>query len=225
MSTRTYNLRARADAAVASQSQVQNAENPQLSTTSSTRDLPSHVVGSRPFSRHSPALYSDVVASRSPSPVGGGTPIAVENPEVGVTSEKVVTEGLVPEVRTIPVVLNKNIPSFETETSSGENDSPEDPGEAPWTTVQRRRARSLDSFEPVRKPPSGSDRTKDLSADQVQTVRAAAETLTKSQKETIEERQKKVTRRRKNSSSSRESPSKNKGKGIDPREWGNVNIS
>ena len=62
--------------------------------------------------------------------------------------------------------------------------------------------------------------------DQVQTVRAAAETLTKSQKEVIEQRKRKITHQRKSSSSSQgKGTSKAKGKGTDPLEWGNVNIS
>ena len=62
--------------------------------------------------------------------------------------------------------------------------------------------------------------------DQVQTVRAMAKTLTKSQKEVIEQRKKKITHQRKSPSSSQgEGTSKAKWKGTDPLKWGNVNIS
>ena len=65
-----------------------------------------------------------------------------------------------------------------------------------------------------------------LTKDQVQTVKAAAETMTKSQKNLVDNRNKKIPHIRGNSSSSREEgPSRHKGKGIDPTEWSNVNIS
>lgn len=57
-------------------------------------------------------------------------------------------------------------------------------------------------------------------------MRAAAGTLSKSQKELIQKRKQKLAHRRRDSSSSRgEGPSEPKGKGIDPREWGNANLS
>ena len=117
--------------------------------------------------------------------------------------------------------------SHEPYTSIEEGQSPEDPGE-PWTTVRCRWARSLElaNFEPVTKKGYVEvNKIKGLTMDQVQTVRAAAETLTKSQKEVIEKR-KRITHQRKSSSSSRgKGTSKAKGKGTDPLEWGNVNIS
>ena len=65
-----------------------------------------------------------------------------------------------------------------------------------------------------------------LTKDQVQTVNAAAENMTKSQKNLVDTRNKKIPHIRGNSSSSREEgPSRRKGKGIDPTEWGNINIS
>lgn len=98
----------------------------------------------------------------------------------------------------------------------------------PWTTVRRRRACSLESFslEPVKKGQTKHNKFDGLTLDQVQAVRAAADNLTKSQKKVIEQRKKKMTHQRERSSSSRgEGASRPKGKGIDPREWGNVNIS
>jgi hypothetical protein len=62
--------------------------------------------------------------------------------------------------------------------------------------------------------------------DQVQAINAASNALTEDKRKVMRERQKKMARLRKNSTSSREEgPSKPKGKGVDPREWGNVNIS
>ena len=56
-------------------------------------------------------------------------------------------------------------------------------------------------------------------------MKAATNALTQSQKEVINNRKKKLPSTRSSSLSSQEGPSRPKGKGIDPREWGNVNIS
>ena len=68
MSTRTYNLRARTDAGVANQLQAEDSTDVPLHDPSSfTRKAPPHLVaGNRGTGR--PALYGEVVASRSPSP-------------------------------------------------------------------------------------------------------------------------------------------------------------
>jgi hypothetical protein len=106
-----------------------------------------------------------------------------------------------------------------------ESDSPPEPEAAPWTTIQRRRTRSLGSLDRVRNH-SGNNRTRGLTLEQIQVVNTAADALTDSQRRTLNERKKKTAHRRGNSSSSREEgTSKRKGKIIDPREWGNVNIS
>ena len=68
MSNRTYNLQARADAGIADQSRSEDsADVPLRNPSSFTREAPPHLVaGIRGTGR--PALYSEVVASRSPSP-------------------------------------------------------------------------------------------------------------------------------------------------------------
>ena len=110
-------------------------------------------------------------------------------------------------------------------TSNEENISPQDSGDEPWTTVWHRQACSLESFDPILSY-SGSPSAKGLMPDQVHAIKVAAEALTQSQKHTLTKRHKKVIRQRKDSSSSQgEGTSQPKEKGIDPREWGNVNIS
>ena len=202
MSTRTYNLRTRAEVIQPqAPSQVQNELTPRQFSVSPLRDPPPHM-SARPG--NPTLLYSEVVASRSLSPVKGNSSATAAHPEGGSEVERFPIGPLQRDTRVVPTVSRENILPVEGNTSSGVNNSPEDPGEDTWTTVKRRRARSLESFELIRKG---------LTKEQAQTVKAAAETLTKSQKETLSHRQRKVAHRRTDSSSSREEgPSKTKGK-------------
>ena len=129
-----------------------------------------------------------------------------------------------PELRVVPTVCRENIKGVEQDTSSEGNVSPEDLGDAPWTTVKPRQAHSLESYELANKNCSGSSSAKKLTLEQVQAMRAAAETLITSQKDVIRERE--ITQQKKPSFPSQEGGTfRPKGKGKDPREWGNVNIS
>ena len=152
-------------------------------------------------------------------------PVVITQAEVVPVAREPIIFDMRPEIRVVPTVSRENIKGVEQDTSSEGNDSPEDPGDAPWTTVKRRRARSLESYELASKDRSGSSNAKGLTLEQVQAVKAAAETLTMSQKDVIREREKKITQRRTSSSSREKVLPRAKGKGIDPREWGNVNIS
>jgi Zinc knuckle len=227
MSTRTYNLRTRAEVGPANQSRLQNNPVSRRVSPSPVRDLPPHLSGNRlPFSSPS-ALYSDVVASRSPSPLKETSVLVETHPVLDESErERPSLERSQPTVTLVPTISRENVEIVEEHTSSEADISPKDLGDAPWTTVKRRRARSLESFDIVRRSHSESNGAKGLTSDQVQTVKAAADAMSKSQKELLDKRKKKLTHQRKGSSSSRgEGPSQPKGKGIDPREWGNVNIS
>jgi hypothetical protein len=161
------------------------------------------------------ALYSDVVARRPPSP-GKETMASVARRAVNSHSENETS-----------VVNSPTKKIIETATSD-ESESPK-VGEtgAPWITVSRRRAHSLTSLNKTRKVSQGLRQpTNLLTVEQALAIQAAAEGLTSQQKETLRRRQKKVSADRDHSISSRgEGPSRPTGKGIDPREWGNVNIS
>ena len=171
------------------------------------------------------SLYSEVVAGRNPSALKEASSAAVAHPGGGPEPEALPTRPLQPDEQVVPTVSRDNRQRSEEDTSVGDNVSPKDPGEPAWTTVERRRARSFESFDLVRSH-SGSNGRKGLTLEQAQTVNAAADALTKSQKAALSKRHKKVTHHRNGSSSSRgEGASRPKGKGIDPREWGNVNIS
>ena len=105
---------------------------------------------------------------------------------------------------------------IEDDGSEGVAETPDKPEYARWTKVQHKRARS-DSALPNKKP---------LTTEQKKLVDLAAERLTKEQQRKFQKRQKNVRPRRGSSTSSRgEGPSRPKGKTIDPREWGNVNLS
>lgn len=134
-------------------------------------------------------------------------------------------DGLRPDNRVLPTTSISRDSMIEPNISNEDSISPQDPGDEPWTTVRRQRARSFESLEPVRIH-TGSRRDQGLTVDQVQAVKAATEAMSQSQKEVLQKRQKKVTHQREESSSSRgEGASRPKGKGIDPREWGNLNVS
>jgi hypothetical protein len=203
-----------------------------------TRDVESTVDPARRISREEtsarPPLYSDVAASRPPSPgreVDDGLVEQDEHP-----SDDVDSEGVYGYSRTdlaaaqaaqaaqsadsrgdVEVIRN------DTSHEDHRNDDPENPDDRPWTTVGRRRAISLDSI------PRGpvSNRGKDtlavpLTKEQTQTVNAAVSSMNAEQSNLLKKRLQNVSSSRDKSASRGEGPSEPKGKGIDPREWGNV---
>ena len=92
--------------------------------------------------------------------------------------------------------------------------------------MKRRRAHSLDSGDP--NPKKGKENTaKPLNEDQTRAVEAAVSILKPEQQELIQRRQQKIATQHRESSPRETGLSnpKSKGKGIDPREWGNMNIS
>ena len=192
MSTRIYNLRTRTEVGQASQSHIQNESTHRRLSPSPARDPPPHMVGSRLLGGSSSALYSDVVASRSPSPVKETTTAPISR-VVGESRTSVpVEEQGQPVNSVVPVVSRDNAERLIAPTTSETRISPEEPEDATWTTVRRRRTRSLDSFDLVRVSRNESNGEKRLTKDQAQTVKAAADALTHSQKEVINNRKKKL---------------------------------
>ena len=200
MSSRVYNLRTRIDTATAASPLVQNTD-------------------------VAAALYSDVVASRPPSPrkENSTSPAKpVEHP-----SKEIDSEGVFGYSKTEQKTANEN-ERISNSLSSDESELPKEL-ENQWTTVKRRRARSLDSQTDYRVPKiSGVKETpaETLTRQQVRVVQAAEQALNPKQNELVQRRREKVVGHQQNSQPSRgEGPSRSKGKGIDLREWGNVNIS
>ena len=224
MSTRTYNLRTRTEAGPIDQSSIRAQDNPipRGLSTSPVRDPPPHMMA-RPGPNT--ALYSEVVASRSPSPSKEKSSATMGHSS-GPDADGAPTGRIQPEIKVIPTISRNNVEPVEEDTSGELSASPKEMDDATWTTVRRRRARSLESFDVVRQSHSGSNGQQSLTLKQTQVVNAATDAMTESQKEILKKRQRNLTHRRKDSVSSREEgTSKPKGKGIDPREWGNVNIS
>ena len=216
MSTRTYNLRTRQELGTFPQPRVPAVEgSPPRPSAALTRDPPPHVPSLIVDTDSPSALYSDVVASRPPSPRKE-------------TEASVVLNVPRPPVRNGGDVDTNVVPEINVGTTSEEDEPPivkEKISE--WTTVRRRRARSLNSLNENRSlGREGITSSRELTEEQSQAVKAATTNMTTPQREMVSRRQRKVPVRRGSPTPSREEgTSRKKGKGIDPREWGNVNIS
>ena len=216
MSTRTYNLRTRQELGTFPRPRVSATEgSPPHSSAVLTRDPPPHVPSLILDTDSPSALYSDVVASRPPSPRKETEASVVPN-----TTRPPVRDGANVEVNIAPEI---NV------GTSSEEDEPPIVKEKffEWTTVKRRRARSLDSLNENRSlGREGMTSSRELTEEQSQVVKAATTNMTTPQREIVSRRLKKVPVRKGSPTPSREEgTSRKKGKGIDPREWGNVNIS
>jgi hypothetical protein len=160
-------------------------------------------------------MYSQVVASRPPSPAmerylqPSDEPTAVQEGTGTLTRS---------EEERRPVSRNNNAVNIRGYTYSETSEYPEWEDNSPWTTVRRRKARSQEL--PMRGKP--------LTSEQVQVVNIAAGSLTDEQRKNFQRRQEKIPPQRDDSVSSRGeglSMARRQGKTIDPREWGNVNLS
>jgi len=148
-------------------------------------------------------MYSDVVASRPPSPR-----VREENPIRHPVE---------------PVAVMQPLTDIgDPDSSSSE---PDENNGSPWITVQRKRARSLDSAKKSRYNKNlvqFNTSTRKLSTEQEKAVKAATEALTSEQRERVARRQDVLDVQ---SEEDDEEPSRDKGKTVDPREWGNAGIS
>ena len=216
-----YNLRARVGTGVATQDERALDVYPRSDSTDtpSSMDAP-RITGLDPHAEATVAVrsYSQVVASRPPSPADvrplspaqARPALLVDDPlrdQSGTTSTY---------RRDDPVNSNDNVISAPGYTQSENGEYPEREDNSPWTTVRRRRARSHDT--PQRKKP--------LTAEQQQIVKIAADKMTDEQRKAVRRRQQNIQIRRGCSPINQGKVStRQKGKTIDPREWGNVNIS
>jgi hypothetical protein len=213
MSARTYNLRVRTGAGVATQASQD------IPPARSPVPLPTDVV-IRPVTGSDPdsgvvitsRTYSDVVASRPPSP-------RRERPSSPSAESSISSEDSLSAPKPVdsihPSETNTpgNAPPFFEET--GNSDNPESDDESPWTTVQRSRAHG-----------SSKQEKQKLTTEQAHSVKTAMEGMTAAQKLALLRRQEKLRLRKNSSASSREEgPSRTKGKGRDLLNWGGMNIS
>ena len=141
------------------------------------------------------------------------------------------TPNLLPdETQTLVIHQNNNnkiVESHSTLSNSDLSDLSESKEDPPWTTVERRRARSLSSINGTQKPSLDKvSSAKHFTSEQKYVLRTAAATLTDERQQQSQHRPEKVRVRHDMSLSSRgKGPSKAKGKTIDPGEWGNANLS
>jgi hypothetical protein len=217
--SRAYNLRTRTGTGIATQSgqvpeEAQSRSNETDNWAMDSETAAPHVVGTVSNAEVMMAAvlrsYSDVVASRPPSPnrERPTLPTGIPTGNPGVVR--------VPEHPSVP--NNEDVGDVSGGyATSGEVETNPDRADSHWTTVQRRRTRSLESIR--------NQRVKPLTAEQTRAVKKAAEGMTAEQKQHLQRRHEKVRPRRDSLSSHGEGPSNPKGKDIDPREWGNVNIS
>ena len=215
MSTRTYDLRNRTRTGLATQSgRVRNESPSPIDADNASTEVAPHGEGPDPNSEATVAVrsYSDVVASRPPSP-RRERPVP---PAYSLTDDL----GSMREPARLgdgnPVSNNDNGSQENGDNSEAEIETPDRVEYSSWATIQRRRARS-DGALPNENV---------LTSAQAQAVNRATADLTTEQKQQILRRQENVRPRRNDSISSRgEGPSKPKGKATDPREWGNVDFN
>ena len=212
-SARTYDLRTRARTGAAAQSSRVPVESPDIDSPSNEAPPQYDGTVTHAEAANTVRLYSDAVASRPPSPRRERPVAPINAPTVGPARLNL------PDLSEVDSYPEGSLDDREIEKDGpGKNvETPDKPEYARWTRVQHKRARSDSSL---------LNKTKSLTSEQRNVVKKAAENLTKEQKQKFQKRHANVRPRRDSSVSSRgEGPSKPKGKGIDPREWGNVNIS
>ena len=212
---RTYDLRARTRAGLAVWTGQATHDSPSPSDLDNCSDEEApHAADFVPEAAATVTVrrYSNVVAARPPSPLRERHVPPSAGPLAG------------PGHAGMPEPSNdgnyesrsNNDHGMDSMGSVGEEETPDNPEYSSWTEVQHRRARS-DGTLPNRK---------NLMAEQNQTVKMAAKNLTKEEQEKYKRRQEKVQLRQGSTASSRgEGTSRQKGKNVDTREWGNVDFS
>lgn len=181
------------------------------------REVPPHITGllaPRTGATVAVHLYSDVVALRTPSPSKERPVVPSRTPEMELNSTLVMDPDQ-PGNGLENIGMNTSEVPIDEYNSSMEVGTP-DQADSHWTMVQRRRTRSQGSIPDKRT----------VTREQVKAIELATKWMTRKQRQQVERRHKKVQTKRKDSVSSQgEGPSEPKGKGIDPREWGNVQLS
>ena len=180
--------------------------------------------------------YSDVVASRPSSPVS----TTVEEAPSGLAEalarparvEEIVNKAEVVSKHNTNNIVQTDSENHESDTSSLSEVSEADENKNLWTTVVHRCSRSLDSLKKntktTKKVKVVQNRVNELTTEQDTVVNQAEEQLTIAQKEQLSCRYEKVqsyAMPRERSESRGEGPSTSKGKGADPCNWGNAQLS
>jgi hypothetical protein len=180
--------------------------------------------------------YSDVVASHPSSPVSVTEGEAPSGEIEALAHSARVEETLVNTTEVISPHNTKNIVQTDSESHEGDTSSLSEISEAdnknPWTTVVHRRSRSLDSLKKdtktAKKVKVVQNRVNKLTTEQDTVINQAEKQLTIAQKEQLSHRYEKVQKHAipcERSESRGEGPSTSKGKGTDPHNWGNAQLS
>ena len=216
MSSRTYELRARARTGIPTRTvtdrALEESESPSLVNLDDyTSEMAPRQEEPVPVAEAMTRSYSDVVASRPTSPprerptlpsVRVGSPVNLDSTRMPVASNNGSND-------------DRNEGSRASEVPAESVETPDKAVYDGWIRIQRKRARS-DGSLPNRQ---------NLTSVQREVVQIAEKGLTKEQQQKLQRRQEKVRPRRDSSVSSRgEGTSKRKGKNIDPRNWGNVDF-
>ena len=178
--------------------------------------------------------YSDVDASCPSSPVSTTVGEAPSSEAEALAHPARVEETLVNKAEVVSKhntnnIVQTNSENHESDTSSLSEVSEADENKNPWTTVVRRRSRSLDSLKKntktTKKVKVVQNQVNELTTEQDTVVNQAEEQLTIAQKEQLlccYEKVQSYAMPRKRSESCGKGPSTSKGKGADPRNWGNA---
>lgn len=195
---------------IATQTDQGQERSPSPSQSRILSDLGPHAVGTDPDTEViiTSRTYSDVVASRVPSPVKERPATPSESPENNDEDETYRLDK--PDY--VSTGTNRHVM---VEHTLGDVQVSGTPESQEWTTVTRKpkhaRSHSL---------PKGGQRA--LTAEQAKVVKVAAEGMTEEQRQKLSRRTERIHHKHGSEVSRGEGPSNRKGKTIDPREWGNV---
>ena len=215
--TRTYNLQTCTGAGVATQSS--SGQRPSLSCITTVQEGSPNVLEASPKPKTAVKYcsYSDTVASRLPSPQQVKK---TTNSPAGLASKSTSSHAF-PEQTAVCKADHNNV---EKMSSSDASESPKDRDSLGWTTINHRHASSLSLLHRTKRHSIRSEPTL-ITKEQKHTVKAAADALSQQQRQQIQQRNNKLTIRRDSTSSQGKGLAQSKGKAVDPREWGNANLS
>ena len=249
MSTRTYNLRARVGAGVATQANP-TTDIPSVPRTRDTDCRSSEIAPLTASSEPETGVmvplrtYSEVVASRPPSRAGErpasvaerptfveGTALVAERPTnvvrptIGAGNPAVVARDPVVHHED-GVAADRFMKAYDVSSNRDNNSRAESISSEGPSGPEEEDELPWSTVERKRAPRRGtSKKRRPLTAEQAKAVQKAAEGLTDEQRKAVQRRQAKVRPRQDSSVSSRgQGTSRPKGKMKDPHEWGNVDF-
>ena len=186
-------------------------------TTRTSRSRPALVASSLPqLTRRKTAMPSSTLET-------AGTTIPRQPSHMLKTTEKLISD--TPLTRE-NVVRTHNAHRTSTDAEESSDNGSENDGSDPrWVTVKRGRAQSLDSARKHLQNKNVVFLSKTLSTEQEKVIEAATNSLNSEQREQLKHRQNKVVTQNREDGPVSGPSTMSKGKTVDPREWGAVDIS